>query len=59
VAVLAKGETPKEIQRGLPGDAADGQSRYLETAVKGIIVASIYLPNGNPRRACCLEFTRG
>src|SRR5690349_11952967 len=49
VAVLAKGETPKEIRRGLPGDAADGQSRYLEAAVKGITVASIYLPNGNPR----------
>jgi len=49
VAVLAKGETPKEIRRGLPGDSADGQSRYLEAAVKGIIVASIYLPNGNPK----------
>ena len=49
VAVLAQGETPREIRRGLPGDDTDGQSRYLEAAVKGIIVASIYLPNGNPR----------
>src|SRR5436190_11453886 len=49
VAVLAKGETPEEIRRGLPGDAADRQSRYLEASVKGIVVASIYLPNGNPK----------
>ncbi|HEY2884967.1 MAG TPA: exodeoxyribonuclease III [Rhizomicrobium sp.] len=49
VAILAKDETPREIRRGLPGDASDGQSRYLEAAAKGIIVASIYLPNGNPK----------
>ncbi|MGI8894804.1 MAG: exodeoxyribonuclease III [Casimicrobiaceae bacterium] len=49
VAVLAKGETPVERRRGLPGDESDKQSRYLETEVKEIIVASIYLPNGNPR----------
>lgn len=48
VAILAKGETPKEIRRGLPGDAADVQTRYLEAEVKGLVVASIYLPNGNP-----------
>src|SRR3954462_14107239 len=29
VAILARGETPKEIRRGVPGDAADVQSRYL------------------------------
>ena len=49
VAILAKGETPKEIRRGLPGDAEDKQSRYLEAEVKGLVVASIYLPNGNPQ----------
>jgi exodeoxyribonuclease-3 len=49
VAVLAKGETPHEIRRGLPGDAADIQSRYLEAEVKGLVVVSIYLPNGNPQ----------
>jgi exodeoxyribonuclease III len=48
VAVLARGEQPVEIRRGLPGDDADGQVRYLETTVKGLRVASIYLPNGNP-----------
>ena len=30
-------------------DAADTQSRYLEAAVAGIVVASLYLPNGNPQ----------
>ena len=49
VAILARGETPSEIQRGLPGDADDKQARYLETEVKGVVVASIYLPNGNPQ----------
>jgi exodeoxyribonuclease-3 len=48
VAILARGETPREIRRGLPGDDADKQARYLEGEVKGIRVASIYLPNGNP-----------
>jgi exodeoxyribonuclease III len=48
VAVLARGEQPLEIRRGLPGDHADGQARYLEAEVFGLRIASIYLPNGNP-----------
>src|SRR5690606_15612237 len=27
----------------------DRQARYLEAAVRGVLVASIYLPNGNPQ----------
>jgi exodeoxyribonuclease-3 len=49
VAILAKGEAPKEIRRGLPGDSSDAQARYLEAEVDGLVVASIYLPNGNPQ----------
>jgi len=49
VAILAKGEKPREIRRGLPGDANDGQTRYLEAEIKGLVVASVYLPNGNPQ----------
>lgn len=49
VALLARDSVPIEIRRSLPGDAADKQARYLEAAVNGIIVASLYLPNGNPR----------
>ncbi|ADX46927.1 exodeoxyribonuclease III Xth [Paracidovorax avenae ATCC 19860] len=48
VAILARGAEPIEVQRGLPGDAADTQSRYLEAAVDGVLVACLYLPNGNP-----------
>jgi exodeoxyribonuclease-3 len=48
VAILARGVDPIELTRGLPGDPDDTHSRYIEAAVKGILVASIYLPNGNP-----------
>lgn len=48
VAILARGVAPQEIRRGLPGDTLDEQSRYLEAAVDGILVACLYLPNGNP-----------
>jgi exodeoxyribonuclease-3 len=46
--VLARGEKPVELRRGLPGDDADGQARWLEARAKGIHVVSVYLPNGNP-----------
>ncbi|MFN4113555.1 MAG: exodeoxyribonuclease III [Sphingomonadaceae bacterium] len=48
VAILADGMTPVEVQRGLPGDPDDEQSRYLEADVGGVRVVCIYLPNGNP-----------
>ena len=48
VALLAKGAQPIEIRRSLPGDPTDKQARYLEAAIEGVIVASLYLPNGNP-----------
>ena len=49
VAILARGAPPTEIRRGLPGDASDAQTRYLEARVGPLTVASIYLPNGNPQ----------
>ena len=49
VALLARGAEPIEIRRTLPGDAADAQCRYLEAAIAGVVVTSIYLPNGNPQ----------
>jgi exodeoxyribonuclease-3 len=48
VAILARGDRPIEIQRGLPGDSDDPQSRYLEAAVQGVLIACLYAPNGNP-----------
>lgn len=49
VALLARGAMPVESRRGLPGDADDHQSRYIEAAVHGIVVGGLYLPNGNPQ----------
>jgi exodeoxyribonuclease III len=49
VAILARGTAPVEVRRGLPGDAADVQARYLEADVDGLRIASVYLPNGNPQ----------
>ena len=51
VAILAKGSSPVEIRRALPGQEEDTHARYLEAAVKGVIVAGLYLPNGNPIRS--------
>lgn len=48
VAVLARGTQPVERQRGLAGEDEDEHSRYLECEVNGLVVASLYLPNGNP-----------
>ncbi|MAL80181.1 MAG: exodeoxyribonuclease III [Sneathiella sp.] len=47
VALLSKFPL-EDIRRGLPGDDADEQARYMEATVQGIRIASIYLPNGNP-----------
>jgi exodeoxyribonuclease III len=48
VAILSRTK-PIETLRELPGDPDDKQSRYIEAAVNGIIVASLYAPNGNPQ----------
>jgi exodeoxyribonuclease-3 len=48
VAILARDADPVVTRTRLPGDPADAQARYLEAAVNGVLVASIYLPNGNP-----------
>ncbi|TVV73689.1 exodeoxyribonuclease III [Sphingomonas solaris] len=49
VAILARGQVPEETRRGLPGDPDDIQSRYIEAAIDGVLVAGLYLPNGNPK----------
>ena len=40
---------PVLVRTALPGDRADAEARYIEAAVNGIIVTSLYLPNGNPQ----------
>jgi exodeoxyribonuclease-3 len=49
VAILAREKQPIITRRELPGEAADKQSRYIEAAVDGVLIASIYAPNGNPQ----------
>lgn len=56
VAILARGHAPTETRRGLPGDPDDSQSRYIEAAVGGVLVASLYAPNGNPQPGPKFEF---
>lgn len=51
VAILSK--LPLEdVTRGLPGDDADEQARWIEATVMGddtaVRVCNLYLPNGNP-----------
>jgi exodeoxyribonuclease-3 len=49
VAVLSRVGSIHETRRGLPEDPDPTQSRYIEAAVNGIIIAGLYMPNGNPR----------
>jgi exodeoxyribonuclease III len=49
VAILARKAEPILIRDTLPGDPSDREARYIEAAVRGIVVTSIYLPNGNPQ----------
>lgn len=48
VAIIVKGDSPELRRVGLPGDPDDTHSRYIEAEVKGLVVGSLYLPNGNP-----------
>ncbi len=49
VAILARNHAPIVTRTSLPGNAADVQARYIEAAVNGVLITSIYLPNGNPQ----------
>lgn len=48
VALLAKGAVPIPVRTSLPGGAKDTQARYVEAAINGVLITSLYLPNGNP-----------
>jgi exodeoxyribonuclease III len=62
VAILARNQTPVVTRTCLPGNSEDHkedhkkdhhsedrQARYIEAAVQGVLITSIYLPNGNPQ----------
>ncbi len=48
VAILSREHEITEVQRSLPGDADDVQSRYLEAIIDQKVICCLYLPNGNP-----------
>lgn len=48
VAILSRNEDIKEVRRALPGDPEDSHSRYIEAIVNDMVIACLYLPNGNP-----------
>lgn len=48
VAILSNKAEVKEVTRILPGDPEDLHSRYIEAVVNDIVIACVYLPNGNP-----------
>jgi exodeoxyribonuclease-3 len=49
VAILARDCEPVLTRSSLPGNPEDRQARYIEAAVNGVLITSIYLPNGNPQ----------
>jgi len=49
VAILARECDPVLTRSSLPGNPQDRQARYIEAAVNGVLITSIYLPNGNPQ----------
>ena len=59
VAILAKGDAPAEVGRGLPGDPNDTHSRYLEARISGVRIACLYLPNGNPQPGPKFDYKLG
>src|SRR5262245_43695012 len=46
VAILARDCEPVLTRTELPGDPTDTQSRYIEAAVNGVLITSLYAPNG-------------
>ena len=63
VAILPRNHVPVVTRTSLPGNpeghfsenrnpadrySEDHQARYIEAAVQGVLITSIYLPNGNP-----------
>ncbi len=49
VAILARDCEPVLTRTALPGDPSDTHSRYIEAAVNGVLIATLYAPNGNPQ----------
>jgi exodeoxyribonuclease-3 len=50
VAILGRDCEPVVTRARLPGDPEDTQSRYIEAAVNGVLIATIYAPTVTPSR---------
>ena len=59
VAILARGLEPVLTETSLPGDDSDEQARYIEAAVNGVVIASLYAPNGNPQPGPKFDYKLG
>lgn len=47
VALLSKHKVT-DILTALPGDESDEQARFVQGTIKGVTIAGLYAPNGNP-----------
>jgi exodeoxyribonuclease-3 len=56
VAILSRVGAIHPTQSGLPDEPDPAQSRYVEAAVNGVIIASLYVPNGNPRPGARFDY---
>ena len=56
VAILVGVGEPILTRTALPGDPADTQSRYIEAAVNGVLIGTLYAPNGNPQPGPKFEY---
>jgi exodeoxyribonuclease-3 len=56
VAILARGAEPVLTRAALPGGTGDKDARYIEAAVNGVLIASLYAPNGNPQPGPKFDF---
>jgi exodeoxyribonuclease-3 len=56
VAILARGFEPVLTRTELPGGSGDKDARYIEAAMNGVLIASLYAPNGNPQPGPKFDF---
>ena len=59
VAILSRSGRIEDVNKTLPGDEEDVQSRYIEAMADGIRVACLYLPNGNPSPGPKFDYKMG
>jgi exodeoxyribonuclease III len=56
VAILSRKLPIQELRRSLPGDRTDVHSRYIEAIVGKMVIACLYVPNGNPYPGVKFEY---